>query len=453
MTEDRSTRGNDGRFTGSRGSGANPPRASPVPSGPSVPPRATDAGDAYRRFLQAKGGPALRGTLDRFVWRPETDEVAGMSRRRRRRLAGPYEAFTPHPITPWDIPVSADVSGEVSDAEAAIQALNARAHPALQPLARLLLRTESIASSKAEGLQVDAGHLARAEVVLDEGGRPRSETSIEIVNNIRAMETAIEQASHDNDFTVADVLAIHARLMTGHDHSGMVRTEQNWIGRADSPVAADFVPPPPNRVPALLDDVVAFVNDDTLPPVQQSAIVHAQFETIHPFLDGNGRTGRALIHVVWRRRGLAPAYVPPISLVFSRDRDRYIQGLTDFREGRVDGWIRYFAAAASSSADRAQAYITRASTLQAEWRQRVKRALPREPRRDAAVWALIDELPAHPAVTANRAIAALDRTKPAVNQALAQLEEASVIKRVNRGARNRVWEVPDLIQLIRETEE
>ena len=109
------------------------------------------------------------------------------------------------------------------------------------------------------------------------------------------------------------------------------------------PCGAAFVPPPPGEVDPLLDDLCAFINDVALPPLVQAAIAHAQFETIHPFEDGNGRTGRALVQVVLRRRGLTPAFVPPISVVLARDKDRYLKGLTLFREDRLADWIELFA--------------------------------------------------------------------------------------------------------------
>jgi Fic family protein len=103
------------------------------------------------------------------------------------------------------------------------------------------------------------------------------------------------------------------------------------------------VPPPEDRVRELLDDLVEFINLDDLPGVAQAAIAHAQFETVHPFGDGNGRAGRCLIHVILRRRRLAPLFVPPISVVLATTGRRYIAGAVDFREGRTDDWVGAFA--------------------------------------------------------------------------------------------------------------
>lgn len=134
-------------------------------------------------------------------------------------------------------------------------------------------------------------------------------------------------------------MVIHARLMAhvvnAQRIAGVLRTTQNWIGGNDyNPCGADFVPPPPQHVGALLIDLCAAINDETLPPLVQAALVHAQFETIHPFADGNGRTGRALVQVVLRRRGLAPDYVPPISVVLANAKDGSSRGSrTSVRSG------------------------------------------------------------------------------------------------------------------------
>src|SRR5207237_8922679 len=138
-------------------------------------------------------------------------------------------------------------------------------------------------------------------------------------------------------------------------YGGIIRQDQNWIGgRGLSPADATFVPPPENRVTALLEDLVEFLDLDDLPAVAQAAIAHAQFETIHPFGDGNGRAGRCLIHVVLRRRGLTPLFVPPISIVLATNAKRYIAGLVEFREGRVDDWIGVFADAATAASEGAK---------------------------------------------------------------------------------------------------
>jgi Fic family protein len=369
---------------------------------------------------------------------------------RKYRRACTFDAYIPEPLADLDPRIDMDLAGAISEAEAAVRDLNAGARPALAPLARLLLRTESIASSKVEGLQVGARKLARAEARLESGGTAGSATQ-EILANIDAMQLAIDEAVNATRFQRRELEAIHARLMerTPSSHlAGQVREEQNWIGGNDyNPCGADFVPPPPEYVSGLLDDLVDTINDDRLPPLVQAALVHAQFETIHPFHDGNGRTGRALIHVVLSRRGIARDYVPPISVVLARGRDRYIAALTAYRKDDIGGWIEHFAAATTAAANLAAAYLRAVAELIERWKAAVA-DLPSPPRSDAAAWAIIDVLPAHPMITAPVAAAATGRAKPRVYQALASLEAAGVLIPLSTKRRNQSWEADGLLSLL-----
>jgi Fic family protein len=366
------------------------------------------------------------------------------------RRACRYEAYIPDPLAGLPLTLPVEVAGVVSEAESSIRSLNDVARPALAPLARLLLRTESIASSRVEGMQMGARDLARAEARLETGGKA-APTAQEMIANIDAMELAVHQASTVERFGVAEIRAIHARLMEKAPNAhvaGQIRTRQNWIGGNDyNPCGADFVPPPPEHVGPLLEDLCEAINDDLLPPVVQAALVHGQFETIHPFDDGNGRTGRALIHVVLRRRGIASAYVPPISVVLATGRDRYIASLMRFREDEVSEWVEHFAAATASAAQLATSYLHAVQGLASRWRERLS-LLGRPPRADAAAWAIIDLLPAHPLITAPVAAAVTGRSKPATYQALQELESAGVLVPLSQAQRNRVWEADGLLDLL-----
>jgi Fic family protein len=367
----------------------------------------------------------------------------------RYRKACRYRVFIPDALEERPVNLPGSVAGVVSDAEDAIRRMNAQAHPALQPLARLLLRTESIASSKVEGMQVDVRDLARAEARA-ETSRKVASTALEVLANIDAMQFAIDGAAATASLTPAQVHAIHHRLMIFSPRpaiAGKVRAGQNWIGGNDyNPCGADFVPPPPEHVASLVEDMCAAVNDETLPPLVQSALIHAQFETIHPYDDGNGRTGRALVQVVLRRRGLAPSYVPPISVVLATDRERYIEGLTWYRHNRVADWIELFAGAAARAATLASSYLEAVAALQDRWRQALSKA--GNPRADAAAWAVIDVLPAYPAITSPVAAASTGRAKASVHQAIGQLVDAEILIPLSESKRNQAWEAAGLLDLL-----
>lgn len=254
---------------------------------------------------------------------------------------GVADAYLPDPLGGWSLTLPADLTADVADAESAIANLNhdGTSHVSLEGLARFLLRAESVASSKIEGLDAGPRRLIEAEAALAYTGEASDRIAVEVLSNIATMESAVELATDKRRISLSDLLELHRRLMERSPTArlgGAIRSEQNWIGGSSyNPCSAAYVPPPPEHVRDLLHDLVDYVNGDLHPPLVQAAIAHAQFETIHPFADGNGRTGRALVHIIFRRRGLAPRFVPPISLVLATWSSDYISGLTEVRPYRA----------------------------------------------------------------------------------------------------------------------
>ena len=249
------------------------------------------------------------------------------------------------------------------------------------------------------------------------------------------MEEAIAIGDREAPVTVDDLLAIHAVLMAGDERArpARVREEQNWIGgRLGNPSDAAFVPPPEDLVLPLLEDLVAFIAREDLPAVPQAAVAHAQFETVHPFVDGNGRVGRALVHVVLRRRGVAARFVPPVSIVLAARLAAYVEGLVAFREGRVGEWIASFAGAASRAALMSIELADHVASLQGEWRERAGR-----PRAGSAASKLIALLPALPVLSAPTVRAAIGVSQQQTLAALKALAEAGVIRQLSAGTYDR----------------
>jgi len=375
---------------------------------------------------------------------------------RRARQGCDYDAFVPDRLAGRTFTLAGDTAADVADAERAVERLQrgARSLADSEAVARLLLRTEAVASSRIEGLEVGSRRLLKAQLALGLGDDPRDVTATEVLNNVEAMRWATEAVAEAHEVTVEHLLEIHRRLLAGTrlEHvGGQVRVDQNWIGGSSyNPCSAVFVPPPPDRVDELLVDLCAFCNDDGLPAVAQAAIAHAQFETIHPFADGNGRTGRALVHVLLKRRGLATAVVPPVSLVLATWSGDYIAGLTATRSRSerdtaeaVDGlnrWIALFAAALTRAVGDADGYEHRVHEIQARWRAAVGKV-----RSDSAVLRLIDALPGAPLVTVQSAAALIDRSVQATNEAIRHLERSGVLEQTTIGKRNRGFEAADLI--------
>ena len=373
---------------------------------------------------------------------------------RRDRLPCDESIYLPDALGGRRFVLDGDVAADVSDAEAALVRLDTTAYALAdaEAPAKLLLGAECIASSRIEGLEVRGRRLLRADAARKLGKDPRDVAATEVLSNIDAIVWGVSAV-----VTVDTLLEIYRHLLAGtplEKRSGRNREVQNWIGGSDyNPCSAEFVPPPPETVAGLLDDLFAFCNDGSLLTLAQSAIAHAQFETINPFVDGNGRTGRALFHLVMRRRGLGLRVLPPISLIpatWSRDyvggpsRTRYV-GSPDSTEAHTGFhyWIALFAAACRRAVDDASRFEERVRRLQEFWRERTGPI-----RRDSAARLLIGALPEAPVLTTATAAELIGRSFQAASQAVNQLIEAGVLKQVTVGRRNRASEASELIEAV-----
>ena len=396
--------------------------------------------------------------LERRLWQ---GDPSGMSRKDRQPCE--YQVYIPDNLVHRTFSIEGGVSADLVDAESTLVRFNTEASSLVntEALARILLRAESVASSKIEGLVIGAGRILRAEV---ENGLNESATDVtanEVLANIQAMVYGIEQIEEDRPITLGLILSIHERLLARtrlNDYGGKLREEQNWIGGSDfNPCSANFVPPPWELVEGLMEDLITFCNSDDLPAVAQAAIAHAQFETIHPFIDGNGRTGRILIHLILRRRGVATRVSPPISLILATWARDYVSGLTatryigDFlsaeaQEG-INIWVGRFAAACSRSVIDAMEFEVRAQKIEYEWRSHLKNV-----RKGSSTDLLLQKLVGAPVLTVKSASMLTGKTLVATNNAINQLVEAGILHQVGTGGRNRVYESPEIIEAFSDLE-
>ncbi|MCL3999159.1 Fic family protein, partial [Streptomyces lavenduligriseus] len=269
------------------------------------------------------------------------------------------------------------------------------------------------------------------------------------------------------DVSVDDINGLQAALMVEteqHETSGFLRTVQNWVGgTSDGPHGAEYVPPAPEAVAPLMSDLAEFISEQHPLPLVQAALVHAQFETIHPYNDGNGRTGRALIHTVLARQGLAVGHVLPISMSLLAHAREYIAGLNAYRyvgpadsadaAAGMDAWIRVFLAATRDAVSEARRFTDELATMRTAWNAKLahhRAALGRrgQPRKGAAVVRLMEQLPGVPIVTARATQMLLGVSFVAASSALEELAGAGVVqvKEVERGTR--AYLATDVLDLI-----
>ncbi|MCC7365722.1 MAG: Fic family protein [Dehalococcoidia bacterium] len=386
----------------------------------------------------------------------------GLGLRRGDARGCTYEAYLPDPLVGRDFTIGGELAADIADAERAIGRLNRESASLVssEGIARLLFRAEAVASSHIEGLQLGARRLLRAEAQRGMGVS-RDVSAVDILGNIDAMRWVVETTGPEQPIAVVDMLEVHRQLLAGtrlEAYGGKLREEQNWIGRNRfNPCGADFVPPPPEHVARLMEDLAAFCSLDHLPAVMQAAIAHAQFETIHPFVDGNGRAGRALIHMIFRRRGLAPRVVPPVSLVLATWSDNYVRGLAATRytgdsaaepaRRGLDQWLQLFAGATLRAVNDALSYEARVAELRAQWL-----AAAGNPRRGSAAQLLIDVLAGAPVVTVKSAAALIGRSFQATSEAIDRLVAAGVLSAIHVGKRNRAFEARAVIDVFTDLE-
>lgn len=355
-------------------------------------------------------------------------------RRWQSTFSGPYRAAVTPAIADCSFDLPAAVAAVAAEATAAVAGFDAELGDRVTPFASLLLRAESASSSRIEHLTASAKEVALAEL----GDSTRRNAS-EIVANAAAMHTALDAADRLDG---AGILATHAALLgsVAPGVAGQWRTQQVWIGRSSyGPHTADFVPPHHTRVPAAIDDLVAFMHRDDMPVLVHSALAHAQFETIHPFTDGNGRTGRALLHSLLRAKRLTRRVTVPVSAGLLVNVDAYFEALTAYRAGDPLPIVERISEAAFAAVANGSELVTELEQVRAEW------AASLSARRHAAVWQAIDVVLRRPVLDSAMLQVELDVNAQAANAALEQLVDIGAVRQFTDGRRNRKFEAPAVL--------
>ncbi|MEO9137813.1 MAG: Fic family protein [Jatrophihabitans sp.] len=295
----------------------------------------------------------------------------------------------------------------------------------------VLVQAESVASSRIEGISAGASAIALASL-----GSTANDDAQEVVGNIAAVHAAVESADD-----VDGILDVHYALLGDlhPDIAGRWRDEQVWIGgMSASPHDAMFVPPHHEHVPALMDDLVAFAGRTDLPLFAQVAIAHAQFETIHPFADGNGRTGRALIHAALRRRGLTSNVAVPISTGLLTETKTYFEALTAYRKGDASAIVECLANASFATTASGRQLVAALHAIRLNWDDTIKA------RRGASAWRAADLLLRQPIIDAATVGAELGIEPRNAQRAIAPLANAGAVTELTGSKRNRLWQATEV---------
>lgn len=356
------------------------------------------------------------------------------------RRMSKVEVSLPPYISGLDSALSARLAAQMEGALRVITALDKEHGTHLNSLSVLLLRAESVASSKIERIEASMDDYARAL-----HGSKSNASATSMVASTQALAALIESAGSEPAIAWDQIARAHEILMADDPDerawAGRIRDMQNWIGGSDySPRGALYVPPPPETVERYLDDLLDYANRRDVPVLLQAAVLHAQFESIHPFTDGNGRIGRALVNTILRRRGATSTIVVPLASALVARRDDYFDVLGAYRKGDAGPITSAFTAAAHIAAEESATSSHRIAAMPALWAQAAG-----SPRADSAAARMIARLADAPIFSAEEAAASLGGSSSSVYAAIDRLHNAGVVRQLTQRSKNQVWGASDLL--------
>lgn len=388
--------------------------------------------DDVRRGTNGENWPAL--TTEPQTWTPSAgfgvraDRHPG-EQRYESAVVPEIAALTPSPTS--------EVMAAAEDAALSLSRLDAELGDRVASFAPVLLRSEAASSSQIENLTASARSIMSAEL-----GAKTGQNATQVAANTRAMTAAIDLSG---ELSGEAILTMHEVLLESQPRHtpGAWRDEPVWIGsRSDTPVGAEFVAPHHSRIPALIDDLVAFMRRTDLPAAVAVAVSHAQFETIHPFSDGNGRTGRALAQAQLRYLGVTQNVAVPVSAGLLADVSGYHAALTSYREGEVGPIISAFADASLRAVRNARQLVEEIDEIRADWARRLT------VRRSSNAWKLLDVLVRRPVLNSATAAAELGVKQPNIYPPLKALEDAGVLASKNEYQLGPFWRSDEILAAI-----
>lgn len=384
--------------------------------------QSSDSTEPNSSSAESTGWPACE--LESVSW--QAPEDSHTSRRQKLKARGPYQACVPAFIAGVNPALPSDLIAELEDAATAIARFDLEVGNFVAPFDAILMRSESASSSEVENLTASAKQLALASI-----GEKNSRNAQIVVDNVSAMRAALDLGDAP---TGGAIIEMHRALLgrSRPEICGSWRSRAVWIG-GQSPHTADFVGPESGRIDDLIADLELFMRRTDLLVLAQVALAHAQFETIHPFVDGNGRTGRALVQSLLRHTGLAENTAIPISAGLLHDTQRYFSALSAYRRGEIVPIIRAFSEAAFRAISNGRLLVKNLQQITDGWAAAHKFRANSAPSRILGI--LLDQPVVSVALLRDR----LGLSATALIAGISRLVEAGVLTSLNGNKRNRIW--------------
>lgn len=376
-------------------------------------------------------------TYETCAWERDYDELSLIPKSRRRKILPTYEAALPAKIAQLKVNLPTEIQRRIADVEVAVTRFDEAEGARDWDLPALLLRSESSSSSQIERLTSSVRNVALAEL-----SDRAPANALLIAGNVAAMREALRQGG---SVSIDSICRIHDVLMAGTSEIEGLRDEQVWIGGTPySPHGASFVPPHASRVPEYIDDLIGFGVREDVPPVAKEAIFHAQFETIHPFTDGNGRTGRALVHRMLANDEVLLHSTLPVSAGLLHDVERYMKALDAYHEGEVEPIISCFADALELAVVIGLRIAADVDTVLDAWRA------ANTDRAGSASYSLPALLVEQPVVNVAYVADRLGITDRAARNLIETACERSILSKMGNAKRGAFYQADELIEILEE---
>lgn len=359
------------------------------------------------------------------------------------------------PISHITISIDGETAQILNDAERAIRSFDTYSGDQLtmRVFASACQNIEAISDITMSDRHLTSEQIFRSNILqVMKSKRTHTDEKSEVLKSSNAVSATVELGKHP--ITEESFIAIHRELLSGTTREsfvGKLRTTPKQIGGTFyRPFGSSFSAPDPSEIPLLLKDLAQFCNQETMPAIAQAALAHIQFLGINPYERANGKTARAVIHLIFHRRRLISSSVVPVSLAFAMSRNDYRVGTMQTLQAlasegaspeSINVWLKYFAHCCLSATQRTMRFCGEASELTSAWRTKLNA------RSDSASNLLITSLPAIPVFTAETAALYIDRSFKRTATAIEELKEAGIIVQVTPGKRNRVFEAPEIVKL------